>query len=77
MVTLKTGFVIISLSFFALSCGAFKTKKTGQKQRQNDIRLAGVWNSNCTKGDWLGLSSEKEVLTFNAIGDLKICKPLV
>lgn len=64
------------LSFLGLSaiiggCGFFSTKNTGQKQRQNDIYLAGAWNSECKSMDWVGLTSQKETIKFSALGDFE------
>jgi hypothetical protein len=68
---IKTGSVLASIALLSLGCGAFSTKKKGQKQAQNDIHLAGTWKSECAKADWLGLTSEKQILVFSALGDFE------
>lgn len=51
------------------ACGAFGTKEKGRKAKETDTSLAGEWRGTCNKLDWLGLTSNRQVLTFSAVGD--------
>jgi hypothetical protein len=65
----KLAIVLLATTPLVTNCGAFKTKSKGEKARQTNMHLAGTWTTDCTKLDWLGLTSERETLKFSALGD--------
>lgn len=70
-------FLMFKMSLFlicglmSVGCGAFGTKKKGQKVRENDNALTGTWQNSCTKMDWLGFSYNQVSFKFSVLGDFE------
>lgn len=61
--------LMLAFGVVAAGCGAFETKKKGQKARENDSSLNGTWQNSCTKMDWLGFTYYRVTYKFSALGD--------
>ncbi len=65
---LKAG-AAINLALAMTACGSMDTDEKGKKVEQNDVDLAGTWETDCYGGDFLGLSKSSAKVVFSAIGD--------
>lgn len=55
----------------ASACGMMPTKEKGKKAAETDLGLAGEWQNDCEKKDWLGVTHQREVHKYSATGDFE------
>jgi hypothetical protein len=60
---------VVTIVAISGGCGMFSTKNKGQKARENDSQLAGQWQAECAKKDWLGFSYQRQTFQFSVVGD--------
>jgi hypothetical protein len=63
--------LMLAFGVVVAGCGAFSTKKKGQKARENDNALTGTWQNSCTKMDWLGFTYNQVTFKFSVLGDFE------